>query len=248
MRKNSLLVSAGVALVLAAATSTSVMAWSPKGVIVKQVQNQTTKGALQDANSANAAVIAKEGDVLKYVITVRNDGQPNEKGWNDMAGTVMTDTLPAGVELVNSPAQRTITENIGVIKPQDKKVFEYTVKVTSKDGGAVIENKACFTGDSGINDNPQKGCDVADIKVTVPVKPIDDKKPEKPEQPEKPEEKKPVKPEEKPVEKPAEKPEDKPAAAPAVEIPSTGPEQLLSGFAGASALAYAATSYIRSRR
>ena len=47
----------------------------------------------------------------------------------------------------------------------------YQVKVTASTDG-VIENKACFTGNSTANDNPQAGCDVADVKVTVPPAPV----------------------------------------------------------------------------
>ena len=87
-----------------------------------------------------------------------------------MAKTVMTDTLPAGLELVSNPAQRTITENIGLIKPGQKVTKEYLVKVTSKTNGS-ITNTACFTGDSTANDNPQEGCNPAVVTVTVPEEP-----------------------------------------------------------------------------
>lgn len=229
MGKNALLVAAGAALVMASVTSATVNAWHPKGVIVKKVQNQTTGSALQDANTVNAAVSAKEGDVLKYVITVRNSAQQAQNNWNDMAYTVMTDTLPEGVVLVGDPSKRTIREDMGTIKPQHEVTKEYLVKVVSKKGSEVITNKACFTGDSKVKDNPQNGCDVAVVKTKVPVTP---EKPEKPE---------------KPVEKPAEKPVKQPKEVPA-ELPSTGIEQVLSGLTGASALAYSTVSYIRSRR
>lgn len=154
------------------------LAWHPEGKILKEVQNQTAQTALADANGAANAVAAKPGDVLKYVITISNVGQPDSRGYNDMAKTVMTDTLPTGVELVSDPSKRTITENIGLIKPGQKVAKEYLVKVTSTKDGDVIENEACFTGDSTANDRPQKGCDVADVKIGVPPT-----TPEKPEQP-----------------------------------------------------------------
>jgi uncharacterized repeat protein (TIGR01451 family) len=155
---------------LAAAVSSPVFAWHPKGQIVKSVQNVTAGGALSDANDAGAAVAAKPGDTLKYVVVVTNAGAPAAKGDDDMAKTVMTDTLPAGIELVSNPSQRTLKENLGTLVPGQSVTKEYLVKVTATTAG-VIENKACFTGDSIVNDNPQKGCDVANVKVTIPVNP-----------------------------------------------------------------------------
>ncbi|HEX4662661.1 MAG TPA: hypothetical protein VH144_03530 [Candidatus Saccharimonadales bacterium] len=146
-------------------------AWHPQGQIIKYVQNQTTGSALSDANTAATAVAAKPGDTLKYVINVKNAGAADSRGYNDMAKTVMTDTLPAGVELVSNPSTRTITENLGLIKPGQTVSKEYLVKVTASKNGT-IENKACFTGNSTANDNPQSGCDAADVKVTVPETPV----------------------------------------------------------------------------
>lgn len=155
-------------VVAAGAIAAPALAWHPKGVIVKYVQNQTAGGTLTDANATASAVSAKPGDVLKYVIEIRNNGAAHDKGWNDMHFTKLTDTLPAGVELVSDPAKRQITEDLGVIKAGAKVTKEYLVKVTSTKNADVIENKACFTGDSEVKDQPQKGCDPAVVKVTVP--------------------------------------------------------------------------------
>lgn len=169
MKAVSVLATAGVTGVLTAATvSATALAWHPKGVITKSVMNQTTGSALSDANNAASAVSAKPGDVLKYVIEVRNDGATGQ--YNEMHFTKLTDTLPAGVELVSDASKRSITEDLGTIKPGEKVTKEYLVKVTSTKDGDLIENQACFTGDSEVKDNPQKGCDVADVKVTVPPK------------------------------------------------------------------------------
>lgn len=141
------------------------LACHPKGIIQKSVMNQTTGSALSDANDDASAVAAKPGDILKYVIEVRNDGIA---GNNDMFSTKLTDTLPAGVELVSDPSKHEITEDLGKIKPGEKIIKEYTVKVTANKDG-VINNEACFTGNTEAKDNPQKGCDNAKVKVTVPV-------------------------------------------------------------------------------
>lgn len=158
-------------VVVAGAMTTTVAAWHPKGQIKKSVQNQTSKSALADANEAKSAVSTKTGDTLKYVIEVSNVGAAASNGYNDMAYTVMTDTLPAGIELASNPSQRTITENLGTLKPGQKVTKEYIVRVTSAKDKDVVTNKACFTGNSTVNDSPQSGCDPAVITVTVPPKP-----------------------------------------------------------------------------
>jgi uncharacterized repeat protein (TIGR01451 family) len=215
-------VAALVAAALVLSVAIPALAWHPEGKIKKEVMNQTAGSALSDANDAGSAALAKPGDVLKYVITVSNVGRLDERGWNDMAKTVMTDTLPAGVELVNNPAQRTITENLGLLKPGASVKKEYLVKVTSQTDGAIVSNEACFTGDSTANDNPQKGCDKAVIKVSVP--------PKTPEPPV----------------------TTTPTPAPPKEVPqvlpSTGPEAIVVGAFSAGALAYGAQAYMRSRR
>ena len=183
MKVSKLALAAGVstAIALASLTNTA-FAWHPKGAIVKKVQNLTANTALSDADTAATAVAAKPGDILKYVIEIKNDGQPDSKGWNDMAKTVMTDTLPAGIELASAPLQRQITENLGLIKPGQKVTKEYLVKVTASNNDT-ITNTACFTGDSTANDNPQKGCNPAVVKVTVPETPSVPEIPETPQVP-----------------------------------------------------------------
>ncbi|HUS26805.1 MAG TPA: hypothetical protein VMY99_05660 [Nevskiaceae bacterium] len=232
MKTSKLLATAGVTgVVIAGSLTGTAFAWHPKGVIVKSVQNQTTNSALSDANTAASAVSAKPGDVLKYVIEVRNDGTADSKGYNDMAKTVMTDTLPAGVELVSDPAQRTISVDMGTIKPGQKVTKEYVVKVTAATNDQLVENKACFTGDSTANDNPQKGCDVADIKVSVPETP----KPPTP----------PVVPPTTP-EQPKGSGEQTPA--PAQELPNTGAGDFIAPVVGAGLVGYAINTLRLKRR
>lgn len=183
MKATKVLALASVTGVVAATViAAPAFAWHPKGEIKKLVQNQTTGSALSDANDEKTAVSAKPGDTLKYVIEIRNSGAAGKT--NEMHFTKMTDTLPEGVQLVSDPAKRHITEDIGVIAPGQKVTKEYLVKVIASQNGKRIENKACFTGDSEIKDQPQKGCDVANIKVTVPPKEEPPKEqPPKPEEP-----------------------------------------------------------------
>ncbi len=155
----------GVAL--AAAIVSPALAWHPQGTIIKQVQNVTAGTTISDANTAATAVAAKPGDTLKYTITISNPADAAANGDNDLASVVMKDSLPTGVELISTPSLRDINENIGTILPGKSVTKTYTVKVTAtKD--TVIENQACFTGNSIVNDAPKAGCDTANIKVTVP--------------------------------------------------------------------------------
>jgi uncharacterized repeat protein (TIGR01451 family) len=139
---------------------------------------------MSDANTESASVSAAPGDVLVYTVVVSNTGDTASDGNNDMTNTKLTDTLPDGVELVSNPATRTIVEDLGTVTPGKSVTKSYNVKVTSKTDGDVITNKACFTGNSKVNDNPQSGCDVAVVKVKVPATPTPPTSTSEDEQPE----------------------------------------------------------------
>jgi uncharacterized repeat protein (TIGR01451 family) len=168
MQINKLILGSGIATIVAVAgLATSALACHPEGAIIKKVQNVTTGSALSDANSTAQAITAKPGDTLKYVISITNNGAAKSNGDDDMAKTVMTDTLPIGVSLVSNPSERSITETIGTVKPGQTVTKEYLVTVTAA-SQSTITNTACYTGTSIVNDNPQKGCDTAVVQVTVP--------------------------------------------------------------------------------
>lgn len=172
MKKFYLMLAASVvtgALIFGGLSGTAA-AWHPVGKIDKKVQNVSDSGTPADADIQSSAVDAKNADVLKYIVKVWNAGQPNAQGHNDMVGIVVTDTLPAGVELVSNPAKRELKETITRLRPGESKTFEYAVKVTKQDEG-FVKNTACFTGDSEVNDAPQKGCNDAVIKVAKTTPP-----------------------------------------------------------------------------
>ncbi len=206
--------------VLTLVAASPAFAWHPVGKIVKEVQNVTTGSVLSDANTTADAIAVKPGDTIKYVITVRNDGLVDDSGNNDMANTQMTDTLPVGVALANGATQ--ITENLGLIKPGQKVVKEYTLKVTSQKNGDIITNEACMTGNSTVNDNPQHDCNLAVIKVSVPETPVTPTPPTPPVTP--------------------------PTPQTPAELPKTGVETLVGATTGLGAITFAGASYIRSRR
>lgn len=241
-RNLKLLVTAGfitASLGVAIIPASRVLAWHPVGKITKFVANETAGGTSVDANTSASAASAKPGDILRYTITVRNDGKTDSRGYNDMAFVTITDTLPANVELVGSASTRTIKEVIpGTIKPGQSVTKTYKVKVTSQKDGELLKNTACFVGDSTVKDNKQSGCDDAYTKVSVPVQP-------KPEQP-KPEQPKPEQPQpEQP--KPEPKPEAPKTPEQPQEIPETGAEGILGGLIGTGAVGYAALNYRRSK-
>ena len=158
MSKLTLLgVSVVTGVVAASAFATPATAWHPAGQIKKSVQNVTKNSQLVDANDANSGLTVSTGDILKYVIEVSNTGKANANGYNDMHKTVMTDSLPEGIELVSNAKKREIREDLGVIKPGQKVTKEYQVRVTADKDKTVILNEACFTGDSEVNDAPQAG-------------------------------------------------------------------------------------------
>ena len=224
MKKVSLLaVALGVGASLVVAQPA--LAWHPEVDVIKKVQNVTAQSALADANTNGAAVATKPGDTLKYVIEISNPAKPASNKYNDLVKVVVSDTLPAGIELVSNPAQRKITENIDRLVPGQKVTKEYLVKVTSKTNGAYIDNKVCAEGNSEANDAYRKDCDNAIVKVNVPEEP---KKPEEPkEEPKTPEVPK----------------EETPAV-----LPATGPETFAVTGLGISAAAYGAVRAARSKR
>jgi uncharacterized repeat protein (TIGR01451 family) len=169
MKKVSILANASLTGIVAASIiAVPAFACAPQGMIVKEVQNQTTGTLMNDANTASNATSATTGDTLLYTITVSNKGATAKNGDNDILNTKLTDTLPAGVELASNPASRTITEDLGVIAPGKSVTKTYAVKVTSTTDGDVITNKACYNGDSKVKDYAtQSGCDVAVVKVKV---------------------------------------------------------------------------------
>lgn len=226
MKITKILLSAAIISTITIASVSTAYAWHPKGEITKKVQNITAGSALSEADTEKEAVAAKPGDTLKYVITVRNSGEPSSNGYNDMAKIVMKDTLPTGVELASAPSQRQITESYNLLKPGEAKTWEYLVKVTATKNGA-IPNTACFTGNSTANDNHQEGCNPAIVTVTVPIKPeepvITTPKPQPP--------------------------TPKPAPQMPVELPKTGTTENILGSAFVLGLAwYVAHRYITSRR
>lgn len=168
MKKTSVLAIASLVSLLAVGTlALPAYAWSPKGTIIKEVQNQTAGSVISDANDAASAIGAAPGDMLVYTITVNNDSDAASNGNNDMTNTTLTDTLPDGIALVSDPSQRTISEDLGTIAPGKSVTKTYSVKVTSTTDGGTITNKACFTGQDKANNSPQSGCDVAVVKVQV---------------------------------------------------------------------------------
>jgi hypothetical protein len=213
-----------------AAVPTAALAWHPKGTIKKEVMNVTQNIAYSDANTSAAAVNAKPGDTLKYRITVSNVAEPASKEWNDLHFVVMTDKMPVGIVSAGTE----IKENIGLILPKKSVVKEYQVKVSANADG-LVKNTACFTGDSKVKDNPQKGCDDAYIKVTKPVStPSPTPTPTAT-----------------PVVTPT--PTVTPTAGKGGEVlpatlPETGAAAALGSVAGIGGLAFAARSYVRSRR
>lgn len=174
MKKRTVLAQASLTgVALATLVAGSAFACHPQGSIIKKVQDMTTNSAIVDANTAASALAVNQGDILTYTITIANaetvEGNHSEA---DMTNTVMTDNLPAGVQLVSDPSQTLITENLGTIPAKGSVTKTYSVKVTAATDGAIITNKACYTSNSNIGKSyDQSGCDTAVVKVHVPSTP-----------------------------------------------------------------------------
>jgi uncharacterized repeat protein (TIGR01451 family) len=159
-------------IALATLVTAPVFACTPKGVITKYVQDQTTGSQMVDANTAASALTVHPGDTLIYTVVVGNNGGPSNNGVDDMIETTLSDTLPAGVTSVNGNA--VISENLGTVKEKKTVTKTYTVKVDANTtDGQVITNKACYTGKATNHDSKQDqaGCDIAIVKVNVPPTP-----------------------------------------------------------------------------
>lgn len=156
----------GVAI--AAAMVTPVLAWAPKGTIVKTVQDLTTNSAVASSDGSNGTLTVMPGDTLRYTVIVSNIGEPRDDHHDDMAFTEMTDSLPSGVELISNPSEHQIKEDMGTIVPGANVTKQYEVKVTDQTDGDTISNEACFTGDSTQKDSPQHGCATVVVKVKTP--------------------------------------------------------------------------------
>jgi uncharacterized repeat protein (TIGR01451 family) len=172
MKKVSKLASASVTgVVLAGLIVSPVLTCHPQGKIAKAVQDNTTSSAIVDANTTGSALTVNQSDVLTYTVTISNqETQEGNQHQADMTNVVLTDALPAGVQLVSNPTETTITESLGTIAANGKVTRQYQVKVTATQDGAVLTNKACYTSGSNLGTNyNQNGCDVAIVKVHVPT-------------------------------------------------------------------------------
>jgi uncharacterized repeat protein (TIGR01451 family) len=203
------------------------MACHPQGVIKKDVQNLTTGSASVAADTTASALVAHPGDTLVYHITVANNATGNQ---DEMINTVISDTLPAGLTLVSKDSY-----NVGTVGMKKSVTRNVTVKVTANTA-EIIKNQACFTGDSIDHKVPQKGCDLAYVKVVVPTPsptPTPSKSPS-------------------PSPSPSKSPTPTPTSTPQIlgtstELPKTG-APVLGSTVGLGAMIAASAAYIKSRR
>lgn len=211
-----------VGLGLTVVTAAPVFACHPVGVITKTVGDVTTNGAQTSAETDATALTVNSGDTLAYVVKVSDTGAAESNGDDDMLNTVLTDNLPAGVELVSDPSETTITDNLGTITPGQTVTETYDVKVTSDTNGAYLTNKACYTGQSVDNADNQSGCDAAIVEVNVPA----------------------PAPSPSPSPSPTPTPTTTTTTTPAASLPNTGPGNIV-GIAAVFAVAGTVFSYVR---
>jgi uncharacterized repeat protein (TIGR01451 family) len=226
MKTSTLLVSvsAACAVITAAQITPAVAADqnTAKAAISASVQNQTTNSAVATADNKEDALQAKTNDILKYIVEVKNTGD------KELKSIKITDTLPAGVELVSNGAQRTITEEIASIKAGESTTKHIIVKVTAGKDGDIVDNQVCFSATFDGETNEQNSCDNAAVRIG-----------------EKPAEQQPAPtaPEAKPEPKPEQKPtESAPSNTTRTDdLPTTGPSDMI---APAAALTTGTLAYI----
>lgn len=139
--------------------SSAAVACHPLGAIHKNVIDETTHTQEVAADSESTALQVHTGDTVTYVINITNLGGSTNA--DDMVQTLITDDLPAGVQLVSNDPY-----NLGTVAHGSSVVRKVHVTITAN-AGATIKNTACFTGDSTDHKQPQQGCDVAYIKVVA---------------------------------------------------------------------------------
>jgi len=128
--------------------------------IFKRVRNDRT-GVESDGDTIQSAVKVQPGDPITYSVTVTNQGN------GPLNETVVTDSLPAGVELRDNPQNRDLSVNLGTIEGGGgRKNIKILAKVTSKKDKECINNIAKFTSKEGF-----EGEDNAFICVEIPPKP-----------------------------------------------------------------------------
>ncbi|HSX00737.1 MAG TPA: LPXTG cell wall anchor domain-containing protein, partial [Candidatus Saccharimonas sp.] len=180
----------------------------------KDVMNQTAQGAFADADTTGSAVVARPGATLVYRIVVADLATGDQ---DQMINTKVTDTLPAGLQLVSQDSF-----NLGTVAQGKSKTVTITAKVTANTN-TTITNQACFTGDSADYKLPQKGCEVAVVKVVVP--------------------------DPTPTPTPSVTPTPTPAILSATtKLPDTGATGTISTIAGLLAMAVAAVVYLKTRQ
>lgn len=170
MKGSKLLITSTMGVAIAAMTTIPVFACTPKGSIIKYVQDQTTGSQMVDANTTTTALTVHPGDTLLYTVSISNSGGPTNNDADDMVSTTLSDTLPSGVTPTSGSA--ILSENLGTVKEKQSITKTYSVAVNANDSdGEFITNKACYTGKATNGDTKQNqsGCDIAIIKVSVPT-------------------------------------------------------------------------------
>lgn len=117
---------------------------APFPQVYKRVLNERT-GVETDADTEKTAIKAREGDKLKFTVTVTNQGTAAAEG------VFVKDTLPQGLNL-SDPNRRDASMNVGTVDKQNKKFFFIIVTAAKGTAGKCLENKAIMTANGGFKD------------------------------------------------------------------------------------------------
>lgn len=138
--------------------SRSAYAQNPSGVITMTIQDLTTGSTITQSTSYVFAPVVNTGDELQYQVLLSNQG--SSPGNDQMVNTVVTNQLPAGLSLVSED-----NLNVGTLDASQQAYLNIFVTVTATSAG-LIQNQACFTGNSITGSSPQSGCATSFVKAS----------------------------------------------------------------------------------
>lgn len=132
--------------------------------VFKRVNNERLGPGFVAADTKETAISAKEGDNLKFDITVTNQGTTSA------TGVVVTDPIPNGINLKNTELGKNISIPMGSIPNQDRRNAIINVMVARGTAGQCIENIAFMTAEGGFKDQDSAWICVSK-EVTIPKPP-----------------------------------------------------------------------------
>jgi len=147
----------------ATATCTNSSGVTSNKVTVSVAANLPDLSITKTSSIANGSSV-KEGDIIDYTITIKNNGSANA------TNVVLTDNIPANTTYVEKngstytpiPTKRTITENIGTLAGGASHTYTFSVVVEEITANTNIQNIANISAD-GIEPISSNNCTISAV-------------------------------------------------------------------------------------